>query len=157
MCTHVLASIIHGIIIAIIISMVCNHYTHVKYASLFFPKKCGGKVHIKHDKIRSWVREHPKLQRLGGVREALFGPQVMAEMLEQLGNEQGPRLLLPSGFTHLSLWLPLLSPSRRMSSSHHATFPTATKQEDRRQGKGEALSLWTCVRTPVACFLLAKT
>ena len=77
-------------------------------------------------------------------------------MLEQLGNEQGPRLLLPSGFTHFSLWLPLLSPSRRMSSSHHATFPTATKQEDRRQGKGEALSLWTCVIHPCRLFPIGQ-
>ena len=35
----------------IIIPMVCNHYTHVERASLFFPKKFGQKVRVIHGKI----------------------------------------------------------------------------------------------------------
>ena len=41
--THMFVRIIHRLIISIIISMVCIHYTHVQCASLFFPQKFGQK------------------------------------------------------------------------------------------------------------------
>ena len=67
-CTHVFEHIIHGIIIPTIISMVCNHYTHVQCTSLFFPQKFGQKkVYIIQGKMQYLPTAHGMFSRIDHV------------------------------------------------------------------------------------------